>query len=266
MKELIILKLGGSVLTDRSHPFTPNRSNVERLCKEITRGYNKKKNSLAIVHGAGSFGHPLVSQTGIHKGISRAEQLMAFAEVQGWQNYWNLVVTKALRKEGLAAIPCQPSSHSVMESGRLVWMPVDAVRGFLEIGLIPVLYGVPAYDRDQGCSILSGDLIAPHLARELAAKKIIHGTDVDGVFTDDPNRNPKARLIKEITSRNIEEVKKYLSASSFVDVTGGMTRKVMELMDLAKLGIVSEIVNANKPGLVEKALAGKSGLGTIVRI
>lgn len=266
MKDLIVLKLGGSVLTDKSKPFTPCQENIKRLSKEIAQGHNKGKNSLAIVHGAGSFGHHIVSRTGIHEGITKAEQLMAFAETQRWQNHWNSLVTEALQEEGLPAIPCQPSSLTVMEFRRLVWMPLDAVRGFLEIGLIPVLYGVPAYDKGQRCSILSGDQIVPYVARELGAKRVILGTNVDGVFTDDPFRDPKARLIKEITRKNFEEVKKHLAVSSEVDITGGMLAKVIELMGLAKRGIDVEIVNAKRNGFVERALSGESGLGTVVRI
>ncbi|MFQ5711182.1 MAG: isopentenyl phosphate kinase, partial [Candidatus Geothermarchaeales archaeon] len=219
-----------------------------------------------IVHGAGSFGHPIVSRTEIHRGISRPGQLLAFAETQRWQNHWNVLITTALQREGLAAIPCQASSHAVMEAGRLVWMPLDAIRGLLGIGLVPVMYGVPAYDRVQKCSILSGDQIVPYLARELGAERIIHGTDVDGVFTEDPAVNPEAKLIREVTSSNIGEVEKCLRESSQVDVTGGMLRKVMELMDLARLGIESEILNANRVGVVGRALSGERGLGTIIRL
>ncbi len=268
-KDLIVLKLGGSVLTDKDTPFMPNRANLDRLSKEVALGYNRDRNSLILVHGAGSFGHPMAYRTGIHEGITRPEQLLSFAEIQRWQNHWNVLVTGALQKVGLAATPCQASAHAVMESGRLVSMPLDAVKGFLDIGLIPVLYGVPAYDRVQRCSILSGDQIAPYVAMDLDAKRLILGTDVDGVFTGDPKRNPEAELIREITSENIEEMKDLLSGAakaSVVDVTGGMLGKVMELMDLARLGVVSEILNANRKGYVGRALAGESGLGTTVRI
>lgn len=266
IKELIVLKLGGSVLTDKSKPFTPDEENIRRLSREVARGYDPERNSLILVHGAGSFGHFIVSETGIHEGISRPEQLLAFAETQIWQNRWNVMLTDALRGEGVPAIPCQPSSFSVMESGRLLWMPLDAVRGFLEIGMIPVLYGVPAYDKVQGCSILSGDEIVRYTAENLKAKRVILGTDVDGVFTDDPFRSPKARLIREITTENLKEVMGYLTKPALIDVTGGMRRKVVELINLARIGIVCEIINAGKPGLVERALAGETGLGTVVRI
>jgi isopentenyl phosphate kinase len=265
MGELIVLKIGGSVITDKDKPFTLHQGNMERLSLEISRGYRRAGKRLILIHGAGSFGHSIVSKTQIHKGISKPEQILAFAETQRWQNHLNVLVTEALQRAGLPAIPCQASSFSIMDRGRLVWMPLDAVKGMLEVGLIPVLYGVPAYDMGQGCSILSGDQIAPYLAKELRAERIIHGTDVDGVYTDDPHLNPDAIFIPEIAEENIEEVMKSLRTSSHIDVTGGMLGKIQELWELAEIGIEPEIINANREGLVEKALSGERGLGTILR-
>jgi len=143
-------------------------------------------------------------------------------------------------------------------------MDADAIKGFLECGLTPVLYGVPAYDKNQKCSILSGDQIAPYLALKLGCKRIIHGTNVNGVFTSDPNKDPTAKLIPEITKENFEEVKQALSGSEAVDVTGGMFGKVSELLDLAKQGVESQIVNALEEEYISKVLKGEK-IGTVVK-
>lgn len=259
---LVILKLGGSVITHKdSKAPKVNHDNLNRIAKEIKKAYNPKKIKLIIIHGAGSYGHQIVKRTGIDKGIIKNnKQLLAFAETQRLQNELNSIVTKALIKESLPAIPCQASSHAVMRGGRLKKMETDAIKGLLSIGMMPVLYGVPAYDEKQKCSILSGDQIAPYLAKRLKAKRIIHASDVDGVFTADPKKDPDAKLIKEVTNKNLKEIKKYLSGSTATDVTGGMLRKVSELK-----GTKSQIINAAVPGNVEEALQGEK-IGTIIRI
>jgi len=264
MKNLIILKIGGSVLTNRNKPFTPNRRNLKRIAEEIAEAYDPKKMSLILIHGAGSFGHHMVSRSGIDKGISNKKQLVDFGETNVWQNKWNAVVCGYLQKEGLPAIPYLACS-AVMKSGNLFWMPVEAIRELLKIGMIPVLYGIAGVDTDKGSSILSGDIILSWLAKEFLPTRIIHGTDVDGVHTRDPKKYKKAELVREIRLNEWNELKNYLSGSKSVDVTGGMFNKVYRLLDIAKLGITCEIVNANKKGYIEKALKGKKGLGTIVR-
>lgn len=263
MKNLIILKIGGSVITDKfSKKPKINFKNLKRISKEIASAYKSKKFSLILIHGAGSFGHLIVKKTKIDKGIKNKKQLKAFAETQRLQNELNSIVTKCLINENLPAIPFQPSSSAIMKSKRLVKMDTLAIKGLLEIGMIPVLYGVPAYDKDQKCSILSGDQIAAYLAKKLKAKKIIHGTNVDGIFTDDPSLNPKAKLIPEINSQNLKKVLKLLKGSLATDVTGGMLGKISELL---KSGVEAQIINAQIPGNIKKALKGKR-FGTIIKI
>ena len=260
---MIILKLGGSVITEKNSE-TPqvDFSNLNRLASEIAEA---RPSQLILMHGAGSYGHTIVKRTGINKGIETREQVLAFAETQRLQNELNSVVCKALIERGVPAIPVQASASAVMEKGRLISMDSEAVRGMLDTGLVPVLYGVPAHDKVQKCSILSADQIAPYLALKLGANKIIHGTNVDGVFTGDPNKEPSAKLILEITSANFDEVKQWLTGSSAVDVTGGMFGKVFECMTVARQGIESVLVNALKPDYVRNALAGKEVYGTIIR-
>lgn len=263
MKGLLVLKVGGSVITDKFSEIPKIKpENLKRISKEIVSAYNKDKMSLVIIHGAGSYGHNIVKKTGIHKGIEKDEQLVDFAETQRLQNELNCIVTKYLIEEGLPAIPCQASAFAIMNKGRLVKMDLSAIEGFLKIGLVPVLYGVPAYDEHQKCSILSGDQIAPYIASNLKAKKIIHATNVDGVFDSDPNKNPDAKLISEINSDNIEQVRKWLTGSTATDVTGGMFGKVLELLNI---GIESQIVNALKENNIIKALNGEM-IGTVIRL
>lgn len=263
MKDLIILKVGGSVITDKfSKVPKVNQENLKRISREIASTYLKERMPLIFVHGVGSYGHVIVNKTGIDKGIKNEEQLKAFAETQRLQNELNCIVTKQLIEDKIPAIPCQASMSAVMDSGRLIHMDTSAIEELVNIGMVPVLYGVPAYDKTQKCSILSGDQIAPYLAVKLNAKKIIHGTNVDGVFTSDPNKNSNATLIPEINSKNINKVKEWLTGSTTTDVTGGMFGKVSELL---KIGIESQIINALVNGNISKALAGEKVKGTIIR-
>lgn len=261
MKDIVILKIGGSLITDKFSE-TPKVSpeSLKRISKEIASAYDKNT-SLIIIHGAGSYGHVIVNKTGIDKGIKTDNQLKDFAETQRLQNELNCIVTKHLIEEGIPAIPCQASASAVMDSGRLVNMNTSAIKGLLDMGMVPVLYGVPAYDKAQKCSILSGDQIAPYLAVKLNARKIIHATNVDGVFTTDPNKNPDAKLIPEINSENIGQVKEWLTGSTATDVTGGMFGKVSELLEI---GVESHLVNGLVDGNIIRGFRGEK-IGTVIR-
>jgi len=259
MENLIILKLGGSVITEKSKPFTANYESLNRLAKEISNAFNSSNFNLILIHGAGSFGHTAVAKYGIDKGIKTKEQIFGFAETQKVMEDLNNIVVDIFQNENLPAIHCQPSSHAVMKSGKLHHMSLDVIKGFLKIGLIPVLYGVPAFDKEQKCSILSGDEIAPYIAKGLEAERVIFGVDTDGIL--DSNN----KVIKEIIPEKFEKIKNYVKELKTTDVTGGMLGKLEKILMLVGTGTKVEIVNATKPGIIERSLKGEEGLGTQIK-
>lgn len=264
---LIILKIGGSLITKKtSGKPVVDKKNLRRICKEIATGYNKRKNKLILIHGAGSFGHPAVAKSKIDKGIKNAKQIIAWARVLRAQNELNAIVCTELQKAGIAAAPVQAAASALMSAGRLKSMDVAVIKKYLSAGLVPVLYGVPAFDKEQGCSILSGDEILVYLAKKLKAVRAIHATSVDGVFSADPNLSQRAQLVKKISARAFKKIKKGLAGSSAVDVTGGMSRKVELLFEIfsASPKTVCEIISGKKAGYIKRALQGERGLGTII--
>ncbi len=264
MQELTVLKVGGSVITKKdSQEPEVDWSNLRRIASEIAEWYFPEKR-LVLVHGAGSYGHGIVKKTGIHKGIKTEEQKNAFAETQRLQNELNAIVCKELIKKGVPAFPVQASASAVMNTGKLEKMNHEVVEGLVNAGIVPVLYGVPAYDKKQICSILSGDVIAPYLAEKLGAKLMIHGTNVNGVYSSDPRKNPNSEQIPEISPENWEEILNKLGGSSDTDVTGGMRGKVSEAYSLARKGIKSVITDVTVPGNLLRALNGED-VGTIIR-
>ncbi|TDA33501.1 MAG: amino acid kinase, partial [Hadesarchaea archaeon] len=119
-------------------------------------------------------------------------------------------------------------------------------------------------DLKQGVNILSGDRLAVHLALQLGAPRVVLGVDVDGVFTGDPKRDPRAELLRVITPEEWKRRRPSFSSPGW-DVTEGMEGKVRELLELAKRGIEAQIVNASKRGVLGRAVRGDRSLGTLIR-
>lgn len=264
MKPLIIIKIGGSVFAckDADKP-TVDKKTLKRLCKEIGEAYKELKNkyNFIILHGAGSYGHLIVKQTGIHNGIKNEKNLLDMAKTQKLQYDLDSIVSEELIENNIPVFPIQASATAIMNDKALEKMDIKAVKGLLDIDMVPISYGVPAYDKKQKCSILSGDVILPYIVKNIETKKVIHATDVDGVFDKDPNEYKDAKLIKKIDKEKFEKIKKGITGSSNVDVTGGMLNKVEKLLDLSTKSI---IVNGQKEGFLKKAILGKDVKGTII--
>jgi isopentenyl phosphate kinase len=214
------------------------------------------------VHGAGPFGHVPAKKYGLDKGLVSERQLRGFAVTHQSMEELNAAVVSSLTAAGINAIAYQPSAAGILKNKKLTYFPTIVLRKLLKVGMVPVAHGDVLIDEETGVNILSGDHLVPYLAKKLHAKRIILATDVDGVFDSDPKDNRNAKLIGEINSRNIGSLN--VGASKATDVTGGMKRKLDELLELAAEGIDSEIISAKRPGILKRALLGEEDLGTLI--
>ena len=260
-KNLVVLKLGGSVITVKEKPFTPNNEAITRLAEEIKRA---KVEQLILIHGGGSFGHPLAKKYKIREGFKDATQIVGFSETRQAMTQLNKIVLDALIREGVPAVTVQPSAFITTDNGRIKHMKTEAIQGLLKLGVTPILYGDAVLDSTLGFTILSGDQLAAKTALELGAKRIVIGIDVDGLYTADPKADPSAQLIQRVTPKELKKLQSKISGSKVTDVTGGMLGKTLELMPAITRGIGAIIVNALKPNNVYKALKGEKVMGTII--
>ena len=254
-----MLKLGGSVVTEKAKPLTPNLPAIERLADEISQAQPSK---LILVHGGGSFGHPIAKKYCIADGFKDRSQLTGFSETHEAMVSLNKIILKSLLRKGVPAFGMAPSSFLVTKLGRIHICIKKPLKQAVKIGLVPVLYGDAVLDIDMGFTILSGDQLAPFLAEKMKAQRLIMGVDVDGIFSDDPKKNPLARLIQHLTLAELENPTNRISGTGVTDVTGGMLGKVSELTLPVTKGIETMIVNASKSGVIYKVLKGEKVVGT----
>ncbi len=255
----VVVKLGGSVITDKNKSFSIKLATLKRLARELATF----KGPLIVVHGGGSFGHPVASKYKIAEGYRGKSQLMGLSLTHRAMERLNSHVIDAFQKAGIPAIAIQPSACAVVSDGRIKSMEVQPIKKLLALRLVPVLYGDAVPDCKRGMSILSGDQIVVYLAKELGASRVIVGVDVDGVCTTNPKKDEDAILVRKITPDDRGLITS-VDAAGMKDVTGGMRKKVEELLELATKGIKAEIVNATKPNVIKDATHGKRGLGTII--
>ncbi len=247
-----ILKLGGSVVTKKNMPKTSNTEAIKRLASEVASAGPRR---LVIVHGGGSYGHPLAKEYDIATGYSSPRQLAGFSMTHQAMVELNGIVVEALLDAGIPAVSIAPSSFIVTEDRRIVDADFSIVSRALDSNMVPVLYGDAVLDSARKFTILSGDQLAARLATELGATRVIFGVDVDGVFTANPKLVKEARLIEELSLSKMRGMVRIGEALS-TDVTGGMLGKINEAGAVAEAGIEVQLVNALKPGVVNAALRG----------
>ncbi len=256
-----ILKLGGSVVTDKNKPKTPNISSIKRLAGEVALAGPRK---IIVIHGGGSYGHPIAKEYDIVAGYSSSRQLLGFTLTHQAMVELNRIVVEAFTEAGVPAISVAPSSFIITEDRRIANINLEVVSRAVESGFIPVLYGDVVLDTAQRFTILSGDQLAVKLAINLGAERIIFGVDVDGVYTANPKLAKEARLIEELSLSQIRGMVK-IGAALSTDVTGGMMGKIKEAEAAVEAGLEVQLVNALKPGIIHDALKGEKVTCTWLR-
>ncbi len=259
MKRLTSLKLGGSIITDKDSYLKADIPTIQRLAKEIA---GSRIQRILIVHGAGSFGHPLAKKYEINDGFKHEKQLLGFCEIRMAMIELNRILVDALLKEKVPAVPVFPCSYITTLKGRIESINLTPIIGLLRLGFVPVTCGDVVYDDALGFTVLSGDQLISYLSMSLNASRIILGVDVDGIFTSDPKTNPDAEFLDHLSLNEVRNLVSSLGESTSTDVTGGMFGKISELIPAVEKDIEVIVMNASEPGRMLEVLAGRDFVGT----
>lgn len=248
---LLLLKLGGSVVTFKERPLTANIKAINELSSVLASIHMPA----IIVHGGGSFGHYWSVKFKMHtkpdiydaRGISIVHESMVSL---------NEIIVKSMIKEGSKPYGIMPS---VFTTGlEPIRNRIEELSSIAMGGIIPVTFGDVVHVKRQRYSILSGDALMTILAKALLPSKIIFTVDVDGVY-----KNTKTKeLIHELNRKTYKSVgfSRILS-----DVTGGMRRKIKEAFKIAASGLDVLLVNGLRPERILDAIEGTNFEGTAIR-
>jgi len=256
-----ILKIGGSVITDKNTELGVHMDVISRIADELQEANTR---NLIIVHGGGSFGHPVAQKHAIKEGFKEEQQIIGFAETHHVMTVLNGLLMDALIWRGIPAVSVTPSSCVMTRNGRIQCFEDSPLKQLLKMGFIPVLYGDAVFDTELGFTILSGDQLVSFLAVRFNAKNILIGVDVDGLYDADPKKNAEAKMFDRLTLDELKNVKGLIGGSTAYDVTGGMSSKIAELMPAVEHGIPVLIFNAAKPKYIYKVLKGDRVKGTVI--
>lgn len=254
-----IIKLGGSLITNKNVERSYQAPIVERLADEIYRAYHQLPNLRLIMgHGSGSFRHFSAKRHNTINGVTTPEGWIGFAEVAHVASELNRLVTNTLRQADLPVLSLQPSASAIATDGVIAQMSLNQVHNALDHRLIPLLYGDVALDTVRGGTIVSTETILAYLCQNMPVKQVFLLGEVAGVL------DRQGEVIPHITADNINHYQSALQGSSGVDVTGGMLSKVHDMLAIAQSqpDLAIHIIDGRQSGLLFEALTGNLNTGT----
>ncbi|OLZ40813.1 acetylglutamate kinase [Natrinema saccharevitans] len=218
---MIVLKLGGSVITEKDRPETLDGEALERAADAIAALEGRE--DLVVVHGGGSFGHHNASEHGVTT-TAGTRDASAALDVHGAMKTLNQFVLGRLLERDVEAVPVHPFSAGHRDGEGDLHLPTGQVETMLAEGFVPVLHGDMIAHAGAGATVVSGDELVAALARSLEADRVGLCSTVPGVLDDED------AVIDRID--DFDTVAAVLGASDATDVTGGMAGKVRTLLEL----------------------------------
>ncbi len=255
---LVFLKLGGSLITDKTRPYTARIEKLDELAAEIASVMVENKDlRLVLGHGSGSFGHAAASLHTTRLGVSTHEAWKGFAEVWYQASRLTRLVVEAFHQANLPIVTFSPAASVIAQDGKVSTWESYPIQAALSNGLLPIIHGDVAFDRILGGTILSTEDLFAHLAHQIPPQRILLAGLEDGVWADFPSCE---HLLREITPDSILQLTPSLGAASGIDVTGGMYSKVIGMLSLLKEIPNLEILifSGERPGNLRRALLGEN--------
>jgi isopentenyl phosphate kinase len=263
------IKLGGSVITDKTGQEAADLPLITRLAAELAQARSARPDMAIILgHGSGSFGHHYAARYGVHHGLAPGSDYSGFAFTAAAALRLNRIVVEALLAADLPALALQPSASLQARAGQIVTWATPPLEHALSHGLIPVIHGDVAFDSAQGSAIISTESLLAHLAlaTQLRPSRVILVGE-EAVYSADPRRDPNAQRVPLITAANLASVLNGTVGSHAVDVTGGMRSKLELMWRLVQAIPELEVrLIGPAPGNLAAALLGEErDVGTTIR-
>lgn len=249
---MFIVKIGGSLITDKNCYCTPNPKEIRKYAKIIHENWRALKGKLIIVLGGGSYGNGVprkYNMSNAKMNWSKQDLLMMTVKMFEWLTF----VAEIFREEGVPCYPFQASSYCLTNNGDLHECYVEPIKHCLNMDILPITSGDFTYDINQKFVIYSSDNIPEMFVRNFDVEKVIMLTDVDGIYESFDTK----QIYKTVDKHNYKKVLNVAGHSKKQDVTGGMKNKLRALIKIAELGTPCIICNGHDPNMLMKAVNGE---------
>lgn len=256
MKKLILLKLGGSLITDKFKPLKFMKKRVLYVIDQISQ-IDLKRVKIIMGTGAGSYGHYFAQKYKVTQPIKTINQHFGVSVTHDSVVFLNHQIIELLLKKRIHAFSIHPASFMIANKKEVVTSFIEPILLGLNKDFIPVLFGDMIFDITYGSVVISTEKIFSTLAPQLIQSgynsiTIVHVGITNGIIDSNGKTIP---VIQKDLFSNIES---QIYKSDSIDVTGGMALKLKEAIKLTTQGIRTVIVNGINKYDLTQVLQGKS--------
>ena len=244
----IVIKIGTSTL---AHPTGHlNIRLVEALCKTISDIKNAGHQVILVSSGAIGMGVGKLGLLERPKDIPTKQAAAAVGQCELMYTYDKLFGEYNHTVAQLLITGEDIRTHQRHENFS------NTLNRLLELGALPIINENDTVSTDE-IVIGDNDTLAAYVAESVQAELLILLSDINGLYTADPHKDPNAQLIPVIEQLT-EEVYALAGASSTKQGTGGMVTKLRAAAIATEAGCDMIIANGKNPEKLYAILDGES--------
>ncbi len=260
-KKRIVIKIGSSSL---QHPETGSLdyTKLDVLVRELCNLRNMGKDVVLVTSGAIAVGKKAIhiaetEEQDEDKSIAVKQAYAAIGQARLMMTY-----QKIFAEYNQVAAQILMTKNTIINNLNR-YNAQNTFRELLEMGVIPIVNEndtVATYEIEIG----DNDTLSAIVAALIDADLLILLSDIDGLYTDDPRKNPAARFIDEVVSLDEETMQMGKDSTGSESGTGGMNTKLLAAKIATKSGIDMLIANSRDIKVIHRLVSGQN-IGTLFK-
>ena len=249
----IVVKIGSSLVSSREAGLEPDR--IDRLAEDLAALQAAGRDVLVVSSGAIVSGIKKLSLKEYPKSLPVKQAAAAVGQSRLMWAY-----EKSFEPLGIKVAQIL-LTHQDLADRRRFLNARHTLAALIEFQVIPIINENDTVAVDE-IRVGDNDTLAAEVAHLVDADLLVILSDIDGLFTEDPRKNPSAELIPLITEIT-DDIERRAGISTTFGSTGGMATKVRAAKKVSEYGVATLIVNGQTKGLLPQILSGNNPGGSL---
>jgi len=249
----IVVKIGSSLVSSREAGLEPDR--IDRLAEDLAALRAAGRDVLVVSSGAIVSGIKKLSLKEYPKSLPVKQAAAAVGQSRLMWAY-----EKSFERLGIKVAQILLTHHDLADRRRFL-NARHTLTALIEFQVIPIINENDTVAVDE-IRVGDNDTLAAEVAHLVDADLLVILSDIDGLFTEDPRKNPSAELIPLIAEIT-DDIERRAGISTTFGSTGGMATKVRAAKNVGEYGVATLIVNGQTKGLLPHILLGHNPGGSL---
>jgi glutamate 5-kinase len=243
----VVVKVGSGLITTPEHG--PSSAQIGRLAGDLAALVKDRREVALVSSGAIATGTARLRLASRPRSIPEKQAAAAVGQSALMWHY-----EQAFKRHGLHVGQVLLTGQDISDRSRYL-NARNTLLALLDFGVLPIVNENDTVAVDE-IKVGDNDNLAALVAHLIDADLLVLLTDVDGLYSGDPRRDPRATRLSTVEAVTEDIQRLVFDAATPVSV-GGMSTKLQAAQKANASGIPMVIASGREPGVLQRVLRGE---------